>query len=374
VRALPLVVTVLACACGTEKLEPRPLSDATVEAPGPADEVFAVSFFRLGITKRDGEATTEAWKQYGFNLDGICTTSADSETSKGTCQRIMGSEADTLTDGDSCIDNNFGSKLIPMIRALDPLAEEKIGDGISKGALTLLIRIENLPAATGPANGLLYAAKARGGVAKLDGSDTWDVDTTSVTGGDITKPHARLTGAVSMVEGKRVWNATADELALPAVFISGATGSIGVAGARVEIDLESKRGTIAGYAGIANVKSVVSGVLAQQKSPLCPGNSLYEAVMTNIGRTADMPAKLPHDPGKACAALSLGLGVEMVAGTLGNVVPTGGPKTDPCAPDAGPKDTGGDAPGDAADTSVGDAIVDALSDVLSDVTSDVTAD
>ena len=127
----------VACGCGTEKLEERPVADATVDAP-PATQttVFAVSFFRLGMTKWDGEPTTEAWKQYGFDLDGQCTSSADSETSKGTCKRVEMSETDVLTDGDNCIDNNFGSKLIAMIRAIDPATETKIGEGIQKGALT----------------------------------------------------------------------------------------------------------------------------------------------------------------------------------------------------------------------------------------------
>lgn len=359
--AAPFALSLLACACGTEKLEARPVADATLDAPTASTRVFAVSFFRLGITRPDGEPTTEAWKQYGFNLDGVCTSAADSETSKGTCQRIAGSEADTLTDGDACIDNNFGSKLIPMIRALDPQAEVKIGDGIKKGALTLVVRVEDLPEGAGPANGQLFAARARGSGAALDGSDVWDIDTTSVVGGDLLKPNATLTGAVTVEGGKRVWSGAAAELPLPAVFISGARGVIAVSGARIDIDLDSGRGTIAGYASIGSVKSVVSGVLANQK--LCPGQMLYETVMTNIGRTADMPAKLPHDPGQPCAALSLGLGVELVGGSLGNVVPTPKPPPDPCAPDAGPKDSGTDTGADAAsDGDATDVAVDAEPD------------
>lgn len=365
------LLAALACACGTEKLEPRATPDAAVDTPNATGAVFAVSFFRLGMTKLDGEPTTDAWKQYGFDLDGICTSAADSETSKGTCRRVALSEADVLTDGDNCIDNNFGAKLIAMIRALDPAAETKIGDGVKKGALTLVLHIEDLsPSGADPsANAMLFAAKARGGVANLDGSDTWDVDATSVSGGDLSKPLASLTGSVALVNGKRIWTGRADQLALPAVFISGATDAIPVHGARIEINLDDNRGTIAGYAEMSGVKAVVSKVLGQQK--LCPMMPIYEAIMTNVGRTADMPTALPHDPEKECTALSMGLGVELVGGTIGKVEPTGKPRPDPCAPDAGSdadaKEIGGDVAdgadgADGKETSVADTAVTDVAD------------
>jgi hypothetical protein len=368
VRALPLVA-VLACACGTEKLENRPTSDATVDStPTVSSAVYAVSFFRLGFTKRDGESTTDAWKSYGFDLDGKCTSTADSETSKDTCKRLPMSEADVLTDGDNCIDNNFGSKLIPMIRALDPAAETKIGDGIKGGGLTLVLRIDDL-SSIGPdpsANAVLYAAKARSNAAVLDGSDVWDVDTTSVTGGDINKPLASLTGAVTIVDGKRVWSGRSELLQLPAVFISGATDAIPVRGARVDINLDDNTGTIAGYADMTGVKAVVSKVLQQNK--LCPGTMLFDAVMTNIGRTADMPAQLPHDTAAECTSLSMGLGIELSGGTMGTVVPTGKPRPNPCVMDGG---VDADATMDVADVlDAADTTVEDVSDASDVVDAD----
>lgn len=366
--ALLFTLAALACACGTEKLEPRPTSDATVETgPSSKTTVFAVSFFRLGMTKWDGEPTTDAWRQYGFNLDGQCTTTADSETSKGTCKRVEMSEADTLTDGDNCIDNNFGSKLIAMIRALDPAAETKIGDGIKKGALTLILKIENLPTTgvgTGPTLATMYAGKARG-TPTLDGNDVWDIDATSVKDSDLTKPLATFSGTITMVDGKRVWSAQGSELPLPAVFIAGANGAIPIKGARIDIEIDNARGMIAGYAPMTSVKSVVTGVLANQK--MCPGQPLFEAVMTNIGRTADMPTTLPHNGAETCTSLSMGLGVELVGGSLGTVVPTPPPKPDPCNPDAGPKDAATDVATDVADATESGPVTDGAEDVAADV-------
>jgi hypothetical protein len=187
----------------------------------------------------------------------------------------------------------------------------------------------------------------------------FDVDTISVEGGDLEKPIAKLSGKVTIENGHRVWNGTADTLALPAVFIAGASGAIPIRGSRVTIDLDSGQGTIAGYAPVPEVQKVVSVVLAAQK--MCPGSLLYDNILKNIERSADMPAQLPHDPGVTCSSLSLGLGVELVAASLGTVVPTGKPKPDPCAkPDAGPDatmDTSlADSTIDANDTSVDDAV------------------
>lgn len=367
-RALTaLVLAAIVSGCGTEKSEPRdPGADATVDAARNDVRAFAVSFFRLGFTTREGENTTDAWKKYGFDLDGLCTTTEDSQSSKNSCRRLEGSSGDILTDGENCIDNNFGSQLVTLIKAVDPAAETKIADGIKTGALTLVFKITDV-AETGAddnAPGALFAAKAASGTANLDGNDVFDVDTISVTGGDINKPIATLKGAITVENGKRVWNGTADTLDLPAVFISGASGAIPIRGARVSIEMETGRGTIGGYAPIPEVQKVVAGVLTQQK--MCPGTLLYDNVIKNIERAADMPAQLPHNTSEACASLSLGLGVEVVSGSLGKVVATGKPKPDPCAkPDAGP-DADADATTDVADVADATDAIDAMDTSVDD--------
>ncbi len=371
VRALTaLVLAAIVSGCSTEDAAPADSGapDATTDTAPNAVRTYAVSFFRLGFTTREGENTTDAWKKYGFDLDALCTNADDSQASKNTCKRLEGSSGDILTDGDNCIDNNFGSQLVTLIKAVDPAAETKIADGIKAGALTLVFELSDVAesGADDNAPGALFAAKSASGTANLDGNDVFDVDTISVTGGDIGKPIATLNGAITIENGQRVWNGTAEMLDLPAVFISGASGAIPIRGAHVQIELDTGRGMIGGYAAIPAVQNVVAGVLKQQK--MCPGSLLYDNVIKNVERAADMPAQLPHDPSQFCASLSLGLGVELVPGSLGKVVPTGKPKADPCAkPDAGPDsaDTSDASDvSDASDTSVEDAsdASDAVSD------------
>lgn len=331
---LSVLLALSVCGCGTRaQVANGATSDAAVDTGANVageSKTFAVSLFRIGITTRTGEVSADAWRGYGFDLDGVCTSADDSASSKGTCKRAEMSKGGVLTDGDACIDNNFGSQLVPLIKGLDAATETKIVDGIKKGGLTLVLRIDDLAptGADGSAPGAWFAAKSASGAAKLDGSDTWDVDPSSVAGGDLGQPVARVSGSVVMVDGKRIWRSTSDKLDLPAVFIAGATGTVPMAGARVEIDLDAKTGNMGGYASVTDVQTIVSGVLAGRM--ICPDNPLHNTVMNTVASSADMPAMLPHDPTQTCSAMSLGLGIELVAATIGKVGAAPIPTPNPC--------------------------------------------
>lgn len=339
--ALALLISALIFGCGTRTLDIGIPVDGSVDEGGGNDSgidanvpggsrTVVVSYFRIGLTTRDGADSKDAWKTYGFDLDGICTTTADSATSKGTCKRAEGSKTDVLTDGDACIDNNFGSQLVPLIRTLQPATETNLVAGIKKGGVTLALRIDDLaPSGSDPwAPAALFAAKAASGAANLDGNDVLDVDAISVTDGDLSKPRALLSGSVGVVGGVRTWTGRADLIDLPAVFVAGAGGTIPIHGARIDVDLDSGRGTVGGWALATDIQAIVAVILGKQA--ICPGNSLFDQVMTTITQAADMPEALPHETGQTCISISLGLGLETVGGSLGKTYPTPAPAPDPC--------------------------------------------
>jgi hypothetical protein len=329
-------------ACGTRTLEVRvKRSDASVDSgdasipdqPG-GTVTLLVSYYRLGLTTRDGVEAKDAWRSYGFDLDGLCTTAEDSITSKDTCKRVSGSSTDALVDGDACRDNNFGSRLAPLIKTFSPTAEATLGANIKKGSLTIAVRLDDLAPTgeDGRVPGALFVVKGTGGKAALDGNDVLDVDEMSVKGGDLAQPVAPLAGVVRLVDGARVWSTQVGELELPAVFIAGATGTIPVHGARLEIELDTvpMRGTLGGWILATDAQVVVGGLL--RKQTICPDNPVYQQVAKNVLQASDMPATLPHDTTKECEAISLGLGIEMVKATLGKVLPTPTVPPDPCPP------------------------------------------
>ncbi|MEO7094989.1 MAG: hypothetical protein ABI175_17150 [Polyangiales bacterium] len=350
----------VAAGCGSTSQDPNPVGgdaaadvtivDASTEAGLPATVVYEVSYFRLGVSTRDGEEDPDAWKQYGFDLDGICTSELQSETSEGTCLREPKSKVNVLADGDHCIDNNFGSQLVPLVKVLGGDLEKNLVDGLAKGGATLVIQLRDLEqtGADPSVPGALFAGKSASGASLLDGTDVMDVDETSVVDHDLTKPIAVLDGKVEVIDGKRVWSARAETMSLPVVFIAGATGAIPVRDVRLEIDLETGRGTVGGYSLIADIATIVNALLAKNK--ICPGSIIYDSAQTNVGQGVDMPAALPHDPTAPCVSISLGIGFEVTKASLGKVYPTPPPPVDNCAkPDAGPPDVG---PPDAAPTDV----------------------
>ena len=335
----PLVALLLTGACGPSSTEVHPISiDAGTEADAavavdagpPIEVVFEVSYFRLGVSTRDGEESSDAWKTYGFDLDGLCTTEEQSKTSAGTCIRAEKSQPAVLTDGDDCIDNNFGSQLVPLIKILGGDIEKNLVDGVKKGGATLAIKLRDLSPSGNDDSvpGALYAAKSASGASLLDGSDVMDVDESSIVDKDLDRPIATLEGRVELVAGKRIWKGKATTLALPVVFLAGAAGSVPVRDVRLEIDLESLRGTVGGYSLVTDIATLVNAILGKQK--ICPGSIIYDSAHNSVAQSADMPEALPHDTTKPCASISLGLGVELTKATLGKAYPTPPPPANPC--------------------------------------------
>src|ERR1043165_2116472 len=74
---------------------PKPSADAPM-GDGAANSVVAVRKLFLGDTDRDGKANADAWKQYGFDLDGVTST----VDYKGHCKAIGGGKkAEIRVDG-----------------------------------------------------------------------------------------------------------------------------------------------------------------------------------------------------------------------------------------------------------------------------------
>lgn len=88
---------------GVPRSDQRP-SGASGDGVGPL--YFAVRSMALGSLDRDQEPTKDAWKELGFDLDGMCTASDTCPTAAYAvpCQTI----GVTPPDGNYCRDNSFG--------------------------------------------------------------------------------------------------------------------------------------------------------------------------------------------------------------------------------------------------------------------------
>jgi hypothetical protein len=143
------------------------------------------------VTKMDDSS---AWRRIGYDVDGKCTTpTLATSAMPGTCQRPVSAPKDSLTDGDDCRDNNFGSQFLVTLRSLKPDIETKLNSGLDKGAATLVLVISDLDTTADDtyAPALLYVAAPwpdDAGVPVWNGKDHRQIDSTSLVGGDVTKP------------------------------------------------------------------------------------------------------------------------------------------------------------------------------------------
>jgi alpha-tubulin suppressor-like RCC1 family protein len=152
--------------------------------------------FHLGLLdiETNEPDTKSTWRTLGFDLDGRCTTPAQSpQGDMCQCTGAGNNSKDVLVDGDDCRDNNFG-KLFSNFAAVTAdirTIESKSNTSFEAGGPSVLLVIEDIgPDADDPyAPARLYLT--RGFVddpPKWDGTDAPRVDGSSVDGGVTSYP------------------------------------------------------------------------------------------------------------------------------------------------------------------------------------------
>lgn len=80
----------------------------------PANSIGAQSLkfttLHLGDATLTGTVSSTAWRDYGYNLDGLCTT----KTSTDVCALVQGSPKAVQVDGTGGNDNAWGANIVPI--------------------------------------------------------------------------------------------------------------------------------------------------------------------------------------------------------------------------------------------------------------------
>lgn len=114
--------------------------EGAAEGDGPG-VVLAITGVRLGRNAPSGAPDADAWREIGYDLDGVITDDAQHRT----CAPAAGATFEAaLLDGDAGRDNAFGKSVLPMIEVLAGSAEGRTNDDILNGKYTTLIRVEGL--------------------------------------------------------------------------------------------------------------------------------------------------------------------------------------------------------------------------------------
>ena len=108
---------------------------------------LAVQTTRLGSLGEDGQLNIDAWKDIGFDLDGVCTGSEDCDgtDSPPSCQPTVPQLA---IDGHGCRDNTFGrleyaAALVPELSKTYGLSDDAFNCALCVGDYNYLFRVSD---------------------------------------------------------------------------------------------------------------------------------------------------------------------------------------------------------------------------------------
>jgi len=313
-----------ACATGTSCKK-----SACVFDTGTA-VVLAIKKFYLGDTDRMGVASQTAWKKYGMNLDGKTTD----RLSTDVCTLATGAPKAAQTDGDNGIDNSFGENILPIwLSVIGPTFSQKVNDAIAAGtAETIVFRIDGVTAQpdAAMAPGGVYVGAPLGSAAKWDGSDVWPIDSSSVNGGDLTKPSlAYANGSMT----NRVWTAAPPAVAanLPMLFLADEQVLISDVKMTMTIAQDGSSavsGTIAGVMPTDTYIAALKRAAGRISTSLCAG-AAFDSIAAQIRQASDILRDGSNMAGVPCDAISIGIGFDATIVKIGNVATPAAPPN-PC--------------------------------------------
>jgi len=297
----------------------RPPGDATPSGKGKTVWLIAKHFY-LGTQGLDETPSKDAWKDWGYDIDHVCTDEAASIANTGTCIRNSGAKTDVLTDGNGCRDNNWGSQLLPLVSLYDSVFEQVGNDAILQGVNSWVLLLQDVD--DGPDDPYVYGALYKAaywsdyGVTtpKFDGTDVRQIDSESVDDHDVTKPktvfpHGFMSG--------NTWVSGDGEDIEGVVPIATINAEFHMVGGVITLGLTTDHtsgtlGVIAGALPLATFDSLLEPVAAA--AGFCEGSPLYSALQAKVEQYPDVVNGAPNlqDVTKPCDSLSIGIGFTVV--------------------------------------------------------------
>jgi hypothetical protein len=316
------------------KTPPAPPSAPASDTPA---RTFAVNQLFLGETNRAGAPTKDAWKDYGYNIDGLTTTKTDTNV----CTRQGGADSAKQEDGNGGIDNAFGRTVLSFILGLVPTPSKTINDSIQGGSFTILLTVKGLTDDPKQTNTGL------GGDLRVGGAYSADATKKPSFSADDDWPYRA--NPIVPIQGAYINNGTfvngaggaTVELSL---FIQGVALSLTINRASITFDHTSPNeitnGTIS---GVINTESLVSGiekVAGRISTQLCGGSTL-DTIKATIRGASDILSDGTNKAGVNCDAISIGLGFTgKKIGDPKTVAKETAPPPDPCLAGDGGTDGG----------------------------------
>lgn len=320
----------------------RPPAPPETGVPAEGDpSVFAMSRLFLGDVLRSGEADPDAWKQFGYDLDGVKSTMNTTQH----CQPLEGATAASVkTDGEGGIDNSFGANVLPIFEGIEPDISASINENINGGRYTMLLEIDRLGGASdylGLAAALYFGARLDS-EPRWDGTDEWPLycelmhDCAPSGTKQIADGNTSIVAFPFSYVSSGTWVSGAKTSATVALTVRGIPLRVDVGEAVMTVELDGSDppagGTNGVMAGIIDTTHLI-GTLAQLagrlSTSLCDSATL-ETLKRNLKAASDIMKDGTQDPDAGCNGISVGIGFEMKLARLGEVQDALESEPDPC--------------------------------------------
>lgn len=343
---------VAAQGCGSDDTSSTPTGGQTGKVPPAAEgspttsteeRTFALSDLQLGEANRAGVKNKDAWKDYGYNLDGQITKAdkSDSPDLKNVCNRVQGAPVSNLADGTEGVDNSFGHNILALLEPFAPTPSKSITDAIKAGDFTILLKVKGLTDDPAQTNTGLSGTLLVGGDFPGDAPPTF---TTADDWPFRSDPQVPINGAY--INNGVFVNGTGGATVQLSLSIQGQALSLTINKAIITFKHQPPNdivdGTIAGVISTEEFVNGISSVAGRFSTDLCSGSTV-EGIKDSIRQASDMLADGSQQPGAACTGISVGLGFsgKRVANPT-KTAPEGTVPPDPCTTpqDAGTTDSG----------------------------------
>lgn len=302
--------------------QPPPPPKAAPAGDGPG-HYYAVTRLHLGDATRDGVLSTEAWQDFGFDIDHRLTT----RWFDGHCTPHGGSPSrfEVFGDGPHGIDNAFAKSIVPILRSLffywpdEGDEPASLGDlataSIESGDTTLILWLSDLGNAPDydPVDAYAFAAR-EGDTAGFRAAP----EALGVTDG--TDVAASLRSANTHFHESYVrdhtWASGLSEtapLGLDLV-LNGVPIRLRIHKSVVTMRLSGDRssattGTIAGILETEDLVQQLRDYLGTVDTSFCDGAAV-ESILNQLRSYSDIPLDGTHYPSLMCDGISIGIGFE----------------------------------------------------------------
>ena len=314
---------------GTHAQPPAP--PGAMPADGMSNVTFAIKKLYLGDTDRGGNKSKDAWKQFGYDIDGHISTAASTDL----CKPQGKAKAATLyPDGKDGIDNSFGKNILTVLESITTDVSVKVNESVTKGQFTVILDMQKLgPGADqNPIQSRLYGGAQLDKAPAFDGNDTWPVlqellsDPKNIESAKVRFDNSYLV--------KNTWVSGSKGTVELNLTLLGFAVKLNIASAVVTMDLDAAHksvtnGTIAGVIATSALVEEIKKVAGAYNKDLCAGATI-DNIVALIQQASDILQDGTQNPAKDCDGISIGIGFDGALVKLGPIAPPAVAGQNPC--------------------------------------------